>query len=93
MQFEWDNAKAQSNLAKHGVGFSLAARVFDDPNHQDSDASREADGESRRKAIGSIEGRLIAVVYVGRGEVVRIISARRANMKESRSYGDRLLHA
>ena len=91
MQFEWDNAKAQSNLAKHGVRFSLATRLFDDPSHQDADASREADGESRRKAIGLIEVRLIAVVYVHRGETVRIISARRANLKESRSYGYRSL--
>ena len=93
MQFAWDNAKAQSNLAKDGVRFGLATRVFDDPSHQDGDASRKEDGESRRKAIGLIEGRLIAVVYVRRGETVRIISARRANMKESRSYGDRSLHA
>jgi len=31
LKFEWDPAKAKRNLAKHGVRFELAARVFDDP--------------------------------------------------------------
>ena len=93
MQFEWDDAKAQSNLAKHGVRFEVATLVFYDPAAKDTDASRPADNERRRKAVGLIEGRLIAVVYTRRDGAVRIISARRANHKESRSYGDRSLHA
>lgn len=31
MEFEWDERKARDNLAKHGVSFDLATRVFDDP--------------------------------------------------------------
>ena len=85
--FEWDDAKAASNLAKHGVPFDYATRVFLDEAVVDFDASREADGEARRKAIALIEGRVFTVVYVQRGEAIRIISARRANATERKAYG------
>lgn len=51
------------------------------------DASREADQETRRKAVGVIEGKLFVVVYTDRGGVCRLISARRANAMEHRAYG------
>ena len=86
--FDWDDAKAASNLAKHGVPFDYAARVFLDEVAVDFDASREADGERRRKAVGRIEGRVFTVVYVRRSETIRIISARRANTAERRAYGE-----
>ena len=85
--FDWDDAKAASNLAKHGVPFDYATRVFLDEAVVDFDASREADGEARRNAIGLIEGRVFAVVYVQRKEAIRIISARRANGTERKAYG------
>jgi len=85
--FEWDDAKAASNLAKHGVPFDYATRVFLDEAVVDFDASREADGEARRKAVGVIEGRVFTVVYVQRKEATRIISARRANATERKAYG------
>lgn len=84
---KWDNAKAVSNEAKHGVPFDYAARVFLDDDRADLDASRNADGEERRKAVGMIEGRLYCVVYTMRGSVCRIISARRANAKETKAHG------
>ncbi|WP_332773820.1 BrnT family toxin [Phenylobacterium sp.] len=86
-RFEWDDAKAQSNLAKHGVPFTYAARVFLDPDVVDFDASKPEDGEVRRKAVGVIGGRLFAVVYTERDDVIRIISARRCNAAEARRYG------
>lgn len=86
-QFEWDEAKAQSNLAEHGVPFGYAARVFLDPDLVDFDASKPEDGEVRRKVVGMIEGRLFTVVYAPRGDVTRIISARRCNTAEARRYG------
>jgi uncharacterized protein len=85
--FDWDDAKAASNLAKHGVPFEYAARVFLDEAVVDFDASREADGEARRKAVGQIEGRIFTVVYAQRGDAIRIISARRANAMERKVYG------
>lgn len=86
-EFDWDDAKAASNEAKHGVPFDYAARVFLDEDRADIDASRSSDGENRHKAIGMIEGRLYCVVYTIRGRVCRIISARRTNAKETKVYG------
>jgi len=85
--FEWDDDKATSNLAKHGIPFQYATRVFLDPELVAFDASRAGDHEIRRKAVGMIEGRLFAVVYTDRAGICRIISARRANVKEFRAYG------
>ncbi len=86
-EFEWNDGKAFANEAKHGVPFDYATRVFLDDSRVDLDASRSSDGEDRRKIIGAIEGRLYCVVYTMRGTVCRVISARRANGKESKAYG------
>jgi uncharacterized DUF497 family protein len=87
LEFEWDDAKAESNEAKHGVPFNFALRVFFDPQHVDFDVSREADGEARRKVVGMIHGRLYTVVFTQRSMRVRIISARRSNRSEEVRYG------
>ena len=76
-----------ANLAKHGVPFVYAAAVFLDPDGIDFDASRPEDGEARRKMVGRIDGRFFTVVYTERGDLIRLISARRANAQEERSYG------
>jgi uncharacterized protein len=87
--FEWDTAKAAANLAKHGVRFDVAARVFDDPWRMERDVSRERDREVRHKVVGLVDGRLLAVVFtVRKGAARRIISARRTNTKEERQYAD-----
>ena len=86
-EFDWDDAKAQANLVKHGVPFPYATRVFLDPRRIEFDVSREGDGEARRKAVGVIEGKLYVVIYTDRGGVHRIISARRTNATEQRAYG------
>ena len=86
-EFEWDDAKASANEAKHNVRFNYAAAVFWDDNRLDVDTTRADDGEERRKAIGLIEGKLYTVVYTLRGSVCRLISARRSHAKEARSYG------
>jgi len=85
--FDWDDAKAASNLAKHSVSFPFAARMFLDADMIDIDASKPEDDEVRRKAVGMIEGRLFTLVYTTRDGVTRIISARRSNAKEGRLYG------
>jgi len=87
LEFEWDDAKAESNLAKQGVSFEYATRVFLDVQRVDFDVTRPDEGEVRRKAIGVIEGRLFVVVYTERQERTRMISARRCNAKEERRYG------
>lgn len=86
--FEWDAAKAASNLAKHGVPFEYAVRVFEDPARVEFDVSRERDIETRRKCIGHIGNKLFVVVFHLRGGNRRIISARRTNAGEDRAYAD-----
>ncbi len=89
-RFEWDYSKADSNLAKHGVSFSEALRVFADPNlllEQD----RVVDGELRWKALGVANSYLIFMVAHTSTEeddfeVIRIISARPATRKERKQY-------
>jgi uncharacterized DUF497 family protein len=92
-EFEWDGAKAASNLAKHGISFEVATRVFDDAAFVDLEASFGDAAEIRRKAVGSINGRIFTVVYTVRNQSIRIISARRSNAREVRSYGQSTLHA
>jgi uncharacterized DUF497 family protein len=87
MRFSWDPSKALSNRAKHGISFDFALRIFEDAAHIDVDASRDEDGEQRRKAIGRVDGKLYSVVYTRRGAITWIISARRTNPKENRYYG------
>lgn len=87
--FEWDGDKAAANEAKHKLTFEIAAEVFYDPGFVVVSTARAQDGEDREKATGLIDGRLFTVVFHRRGSVIRIISARRANAKEERTYGHR----
>jgi uncharacterized DUF497 family protein len=92
--FEWDPAKAAINLRKHAISFDIAVLAFADPFSL-TDQVRIEDGEQRWQTIGSVEGHLVLVVAHtirdddedGRPiEVIRIISARRADRKERRRY-------
>ena len=85
--FDWDTAKAEANLAKHRVRFSVAVAVFSDPHHIVVETVRPGDGESRQKVTGRIGDRLFTVVFVMRGDICRLISARRSNATEKRAYG------
>lgn len=89
LDFEWDDGKADANLAKHGVPFPFATRVFLDPDVLVVASFRPEDGERRFKAIGRIDGKLFVVVFVMIGATCRLISARRTNTKEDRLYGYR----
>ena len=88
-EYEWDDAKAASNLAKHNISFQDAIAVFRDPDLVVMDVSRLAEQEARAKAVGMRGALLFAVVYTMRGSACRIISARRANAAEDRAYGNR----
>jgi uncharacterized DUF497 family protein len=90
MRFEWDDRKAAQNIAKHGVPFAYAARVFLDPHRLDAEVARLDYGEERRLTLGKIEGRLYALAYTPRGMVIRMISARKANEREQRQYDETL---
>ena len=87
--FEWDEAKAASNLKKHGISFITGARIFFDPDRTEWDVSRLSDFEARHKVVGRVEGRLLTVVFTVRNAKGRIISARPANASEERRHGHR----
>ena len=88
--FEWDAAKARSNLRKHGVSFQNARSLFDRP-HLAKLQLDEASGEERWVAIGWIKATLGVVVFTERvsdagTETIRIISARKASNRERTWY-------
>lgn len=90
MRFEWDEEKARSNLAKHGVSFARAKEVFNDPNAIDG-PDRFVDGEMRWKTIGRVD--FVTVLFVAHTYadsddqiVIRVISARKADRNERRAY-------
>lgn len=87
MHFEWDEKKAARNLRVHGVSFDEATIVFADPlflTFADTDHSQE---EQRFIIMGqSNKGRLLVVAYTGRGQTIRLISAREATRRERQYY-------
>ena len=83
--FIWDPAKASRNLAKHGVAFE-SAWDFDWETSVVVDRTRRSDGERRQAAIGWLGNRLHTVIFTDRADGVRLISFRRANRTEARTY-------
>jgi uncharacterized DUF497 family protein len=84
--FEWDEAKATENYAKHGVSFETAIRVFDDAFAVEWLDDSEDYGEDRYSILGMVDGRLLYVAYTVRESIIRIISARGADPYERRQY-------
>ncbi len=86
-KFEWNQAKADSNLIKHRVSFEEAKSVFDDPLAGIIDDPVHSMGENRFLIVGMSKNfRLLVVSFTERGETVRIISCRKATTKERKSY-------
>ncbi len=83
--FEWDPAKNEANLAKHGIDFRDAVKIFEAPVLEKVDTRREY-GETRILSFGLYEDVELAVVYTMRGRNRRIISARRASDSERKAY-------
>jgi len=86
MQFEWDDDKALRNERLGRILFQDATLVFQDENRITIQDTRYRYGEARYNTYGCIDGRLFIVSHTQRGEVVRIISARKANAREKRKY-------
>ena len=90
LSFEWDPRKAASNLAKHAVSFEEAATVFGDPLGRISSDPRHSTDEERFVILGGSRlRRVLIVMFVDRGEAVRIVSARRATPRERRNYEEK----
>jgi uncharacterized DUF497 family protein len=87
MTFEWDQQKEQSNLVKHGVSFKEAQTVFDDPLYVDFYDPDHSQNENRYIIIGaSSMGHILLVSYTERGNITRIISARKVTKQEFKAY-------
>lgn len=90
--FNWDPAKAASNLAKHGVAFAYATSVFLDPLALTVFDEAHSTSEERWFTLGMAnDGRVLAVshtyLYETAAQVrIRIISAREATRRERKDY-------
>lgn len=82
---EWDEAKRRANLEKHEVDFSIVDLLDWGEVHVSEDIRRDY-GEQRWIAMAPCGGRLYVIVYVLRGNEMRVISARKANEREVRTY-------
>jgi hypothetical protein len=94
LDFEWDERKGELNLRKHGVDFVEAASVFYDPLARTISDPEHSTNESRWITMGrSRRSRVLLVVHTFEdlrdgASGIRIISARKANRRERRSYED-----
>jgi uncharacterized protein len=88
VEFTWDERKNRVNTQKHGLGFEIAIRVFDDPYHL-TRQDREVEGEPRWQTIGMVDGGpllLVAHTVAEDEEVIHVISARKATRRERSIY-------
>lgn len=86
MNFEWDDEKSETCFRQRGFDFAYCAHAFFDPQRLIVEDTRHSYGEDRYRLMGVIEQRLFVVVYTKRHEVIRIISARKANQREVKHY-------
>jgi uncharacterized protein len=85
MKYEWDQEKAEANLQRHNVDFADAVSVLED------DAALTLEDqypyEERFVTVGmDALGRVLVVIYTWRGELIRLISARKATPRERGQY-------
>jgi len=86
VSFEWDPAKTQANLKKHGVDFADAALALEDERALTiPDDATTAEQRFITLAVDPL-GRLLVIVYAWRGERIRLISARKATRRERKQY-------
>jgi uncharacterized DUF497 family protein len=81
--FAWDPVKNVGNEAKHGLSLSSATTIWSGPIVT---LPSKNPTESRQLAIGIIDGRHWTVVFTLRGDVIRLISARRSRENEKQIY-------
>lgn len=84
--FEWDEGKNAANIKNHGIDFLDAALIFENPTIEAID-DRVDYGEVRYVALGLSGQKVLNLVYARTGEnIIRIISARRANRRDAEKY-------
>lgn len=85
MRLEYDADKNAKNISERGISFAMAAD-FDLSNAKIWQDTRKDYGEARYIALGYIGDRLFSLVFTLRGDVMRVISLRKANPREVYSY-------
>ena len=85
VSFTWDEAKRKANIAKHGLDFADAARVFAGPMVLFED-DRSDYGEQRMIGIGLLDYLVVLIVHVEDDETIHIISMRKADSDETDIY-------
>lgn len=88
MEFEWDEVKNTLNKLKHNIDFADAVHVFIDKKRVYRKDTRKNYGEERFQTIGMTRYGVLMVVYTFRDnyDIIRLISARKANKREKKSY-------
>lgn len=89
LRFEWDERKATANARKHGVTFDEAKSVFVDERAKLIDDPDHSEEEDRFVLLGvssALRLLLVCHCYREQGNVIRIVSARKASGRESKSY-------
>ena len=89
LRFEWDERKALANERKHGVSFDEARSAFFDERARLIDDPEHSEDEERFILMGlssSLRLLLVCHCYRSKANVIRIISARKATARESKSY-------
>jgi len=92
VKFERDDEKNRINIEKHSVDFNDAIDIFQNIRLTVVDKRRDY-GETRKISIGKINNNICIVVYTERKDVIRIISARKANQRERRKYYEHIERA
>jgi uncharacterized DUF497 family protein len=84
MDFEFDHAKSDANLRKHGIDFLVAQSLWRDPALLEIPA--RTSGESRFLVIALLRGRHWSAVITYRQQTIRLISVRRSRPEEVQLY-------
>ena len=83
MKFEYDPQKSRLNLEKHGISLAQAAQLW---TVSAVEVEARTLDEPRFIMIGRLEGKLYSCIFTKRGDVIRLISARRSREKEEKIY-------
>jgi uncharacterized protein len=85
MQYEWDEAKRQTNIQKHGIDFIGIDQVFAGQTVTILDARFDYD-ETRFITVGLLRGEAVVIAHTETDELIRIISVRKATKNEEINY-------
>ena len=86
IDFEWDEEKNAKNIRKHKVSFERAKKVFFDPRRFETFDIKHSIFEERLMTVGFSGLKLLTVIFTERDNIIRIISARKADKYEEEDY-------